>query len=342
MLKANNKTLIHKALTFRASSIGDSLMGKYLLENIHAEFPDARCGLVVASRGAMIRDLLAAYPWIEVIEANRRSPRALFTLVKRFWRSDFVCTLYTGGLLNLSTKLMARLLARHGALIGYIDRSPVNTFLYDKLLYLKPDRSNVPRLLECDALRAADIPVATERMTFTYLLQPDLLARFGLQKKEYVVVGLFSGADARGLSPEKRQELVDALARAMPTLPLVFIGTEKEREQIARMRLPEHSKIVETSVQEVAAFIDDSACMVSLGTGTSHIAAILRTPLVVLVACQGLQWVGTDQYGDAPMQVFCRPEMCPNGHDYSGYGSCINAVDMDAVASAAKKFVSHK
>lgn len=327
---------IRKALTFRASSIGDSLMGKYLLENIRAQYPEARCGLVVASRGAMIRDLLAAYPWIEVIEANRRSPRALFTLMKRFWRSDFVCTLYTGGLLNLSTKLMARLLARRGALIGYIDRSPVNKFLYDKLIYLKPDRSSVPRLLECDALRAAGIPVALEQMTFKYLPQPDLLARFGLQKNEYVIVGLFSGADARGLSPEKRQELVDALAHAMPTMPLVFIGTQKEREQISHMHLPQNSKIVETSVQEVSALIDNSACMVSLGTGTSHIAAILRTPLAVLVACQGLQWVGTDQYGDAPIQVFCRPEMCPHGHDYSGYGPCINAVDMEAVAAKAK------
>lgn len=315
-------------------------MGKYLLENIRAEFPDARCGLVVGRRGAMIRDLLSAYPWIEIIEANRRSPRTLFMLVKRFWRSDFVCTLYTGGLLNLSTKLIARFLARRGALIGYIDRSPVNKFLYDKMIYLKPDRSSVPRLLECDALSAAGVPVNIDRMTFKYLPQPDLLARFGLQKDEYVVVGLFSGADARGLSPEKRQELVDALARALPTMPLVFIGTEKEREQISHMRLPQNSHIVETSVQEVSALIDNSACMVSLGTGTSHIAAILRTPLVVLVACQGLQWVGADQYGDAPIKVFCQPKACPHGHSYSGYGPCINAVDMDAVATTAIAYVT--
>jgi ADP-heptose:LPS heptosyltransferase len=194
----------------------------------------------------------------------------------------------------------------------------------------------VPRLLECDALRAAGIPIAMEQMTFKYLPQPGLLARLDLQKNEYVVVGLFSGADARGLSPEKRQELVDALARAMPVMPLVFIGTEKEREQIEHMRLPQNSKIVKTSVQEVSALIDDSACMVSLGTGTSHIASLLHTPLVVLVACQGLQWVGTDQYGDAPIQVFCQPEACPHGHDYSGYGPCLNAVDMKAVATKAK------
>ncbi|MBI4065713.1 hypothetical protein HY412_00775 [Candidatus Kaiserbacteria bacterium] len=331
---------IKKALTFRASSIGDSLMAKYLLENIMASYPEARCGLVVASRGGMIRDLLAAYPWIEVIEANRYSPRALLALLKNFWRSDFVCTLYTGGTLNFSTKFIARLLARRGSLIGFTDPSPVNGLLYDTILP-HYGRSGVPRLHECSALNSRGIPIATERMTFKYLPQHGLLERFNLQEKKYIVVGLFSGSAARGLSPERRQELVNDLARAMPSVPLIFIGTETERAEIHKMTLPQNAKIVETSVQEVAALIDQSAGMVSLGTGTSHIAAHLRVPLVVLVACQGLQWVGKDQFGDAPISVFSRPEMCPNGHDYFGYGKCLDAIDMDAVGKRAAQEFGH-
>lgn len=330
-----------KALTFRASSIGDSLMAKYLLENIRAYSPFVRCGLVVANRGAMIRDLLAAYPWIEVIEANRKSPRALFTLMKHFWQSDFVCTLYTGGTLNLSTKLVARLLARRGALIGFVDPSPVNGLLYNIVLP-HHGRSGVPRLHECDTLATRGIPVFTERMTFQYLPQPGLLERFGLEKKKYVVVGLFSGSPARGLSPKRRQDLVDALACAMPSMPLVFIGTEGERAEIERMTLPPCAQIVKTSVQEVAALIDSAASMVSLGTGTSHIAAHLRTPLVVLVACQGLSWVGKDQFGDAPISVFSCPGECPDGHDYLGYGKCLEAIDMDAVGTYAAQTSSPK
>jgi hypothetical protein len=87
---------IHKALTFRASSIGDCLMGKHLLENIHVQRPNARLGIVVASRGAMIRDLFAAYPWLEVIETSRRNPQTLFSLLRIFFRSDLVITQYAG------------------------------------------------------------------------------------------------------------------------------------------------------------------------------------------------------------------------------------------------------
>ena len=63
---------VKKALTFRASSIGDALMGKYFLENIHKEFPEAICGLLVGSRGKMLRELFSAYPWLEVWEVNRK------------------------------------------------------------------------------------------------------------------------------------------------------------------------------------------------------------------------------------------------------------------------------
>ncbi|MES2203231.1 MAG: hypothetical protein V4474_02860, partial [Patescibacteria group bacterium] len=108
---------IRKALTFRASSIGDCLMGKYLLDNVHAQYPAARLGLVVASRGAMIRDLLSAYPYIEVVEANRANPGSLWRLWRAWRGSDVVVTQYAGkqgGRFSLATKVMARLLARRG------------------------------------------------------------------------------------------------------------------------------------------------------------------------------------------------------------------------------------
>lgn len=328
---------IEKVVSFRASSIGDCLMAKYLFENVRASYPRAKCAVVVGGRGAMIQDLFAAYPWIEVVEANRRSPRAVFDLIKRYRNSDLVTTLYTGGTVNLSTKLVARLLARRGALVGFDDPSPLNRLLFDVALPTH-GRSGVPRLHERAVLEAAHIPVATDTMTFSYVPQPQLLSRLALEKGKYVVVGLFSGADARGLSPQKKQELINALAQVFPRTTLVFIGTSKERKSLTALSLPSGARTPETSVQEAAALIDASLGMVSLGTGTSHIAAHLRVPLAVLVACQGRQWVGKEQFGDAPIRVLCKPEACPkSGHDYSTYAPCINAVDMDEVARGARE-----
>lgn len=324
----------YTALTFRASSIGDALMAKYLLENVRAAHPDARCGLVVAGRAPMIRDLLAAYPWIEVIEANRKSPRALWHLVRSFWRSDLVVTPYTAGTVTLPTKLMARLLAKPGGLVGFIDKSSINHFLYSATIP-KWGRGNAPRVLEQDALKAAGLPVGIEWMSYRFLPQPQLLPRLGVEKNKYLVVHLFAGSQTRGLDPAHQQALVDGLVREFPGLPLVFTGTAHDHGFIKQLRLPDTALLPTTTVQEMAELLQSSKGVVSVGTGPSHMASLLRVPLVVMCVCHGVAWCGPEQYGDAPIALFARPELCPNGHNSEGYARCMNALDMDALTRRA-------
>jgi len=324
-----------KVLIFKQSSIGDCLMAIYLLENIRAQYPDVRCGIVVGSRGSMIRDLLVAYPWIEVLETNRRAPRSLWRLWQRFGGADLVVTPYTGGTVGLGTKLVARLLAYRGMLVGYSDGASLNRALFTKRIPLDGKRI-APRTLERQALEAVGVPMTVEWLSYRYIPQPNIFARVGVERRAYMVVHLFSGSIARGLSPNRQQDLLDALAAAFPSMPMLLTGTERERAELAKLQLPTNAKLVATSVQEVATLLDQAAVMVSLGTGTSHIAACLRVPLVVLVNCQGLQWVGQEQWGDAPVRAFCNPTACPNGHNFEGYAACIDSVDMHQVVDTAR------
>src|SRR3989344_5494948 len=169
-------------LLFKPGSIGDCLMGKYFLENVRAAYPGAHCTIAAGARVEMVRDLLAAYPWIKVVGTRSIPPQ----------RYDLAVLPYTGGAVPLRVKLLARLLARR--LIGFSDRSPF-TFLYNIVLPLE-GRARAPRLLECDALHGAGIPVSIERPTFVYLPQPQLFRQLGLQEKNYIVLHLFSGGNA--------------------------------------------------------------------------------------------------------------------------------------------------
>lgn len=325
-------TSIRTMLTFRAASIGDSLMGKYMLENVRAAYPGARCTLAVSSRAGMIRDLFAAYPWLEVIEANK-NPRSLTELFKR-GRNDVVVTPYTGGVFPLAPKLVARLIAH--TLIGYTDASMVNRFFYTKLIPLI-GRSRAPRLLECDALTTLGIPIVIERPTFAYLPQPHLLGRLGLQEKKYVVLHLFSGSNARGLSPARKDALIRALVKVLPhDMKVVLTGSDRERESLG-IDFPPQVISAHTSLQELVALIDASALMVSLDTGAAHLAAHLKKPLIVLASCVGVQWWSKDMYGPhIPNALFTHPDACTLGHDYSGFAKCLEAIDMDAVAQKAR------
>jgi ADP-heptose:LPS heptosyltransferase len=231
---------------------------------------------------------------------------------------------------------MARFLARSGGSVGFIDKSSYSKYFFDVMLPFW-GRGTAPRLLEQKVLGAVHVPVGLEWMTFKHVAQPALLPRLGLEKNKYIVVHLFAGSEQRGLSPAVRQKLVDAVAKNFPDLPLVFTGTAKERDYIKHMQLPDNAKLVDTSVQEMAQLIEDSKGVVSVGTGPSHMASIMRKPLMVLVVCHGLAWCGVEQYGDAPITIFARPDLCPDGHNSVGYSRCMDAIDMDALATKAKQ-----
>ncbi len=327
---------IRKALTFRASSIGDALMALYLFQNIHAANPDAKCALVVAGRGKMVKDLLLAYPWIEVIEANRKSPKALWHLLKTFWLSDMVTTPYTAGTVSFFTKLMARFIGRSPGVIGFIDKSPWSKYFYDTMIPIW-GRGTAPRLAEQAALKAAGVPVAQEYFAYEFVPQPQIFEKFGIIKGEYVVVHFFAGSQTRGLDPEHQQALVDALVREFPNAALVFTGTNHDHGFIKKLNLPAGAVLPATSVQEMAQLLKSSKGVVSVGTGPSHMASIMRVPTVVLCVCHGVPWCGPEQYGDAPIKVFARPDLCPSGHNGEGYARCMNGVDMEEVAQAAKR-----
>ncbi|MCX6787582.1 MAG: hypothetical protein NT108_00230 [Candidatus Kaiserbacteria bacterium] len=329
---------IRKGLTFRASSIGDCLMGKYFLENIYKAHPEARCAIVVGSRGAMIRDLFAAYPWLEIIEANRRNPFSLIELGKKFHGTDVTLTQYAGkngGSFSLMSKLAARMLTKRGGLIGFQDSFPFNGVIYDRVLPLL--QKSAPVELERSALTAAMVPIGIPMPSFLYTPQPQIFERLGLHQVKYVVLHLFSGGKARGVSPWYRQELISKLSKVLPDgHKLALTGSKAERESLKD--IPSNALIVETSMQELAALIAASVGMVSLDTGAAHLAAHLRKPLIVLASCVGEQWWSREMYGEhVPAAVFTRTDVCAAGHDYSEYAKCLEAITIDDVAHRAKE-----
>lgn len=330
---------VKKALTFRASSIGDCLMGKYLLENIHAKFPQARLGIVIGSRGTMIRDLFAAYPWLEVIEANRWSPAALFSLFKNFHESDLVVTQYAGkpgGRFSLSSKLAARVLARRGGLIGFTDISRWNNFLYDYLVPVSFNSAVAER--ERAALRAAGIPLSLPFPTVQCVEDRSVLHKFKLESGKFMVAHLFAGNAARGLHPDKKRKLLTALARKLPDIRLLISGGGADREEAVRVteNIPATIIAGETTLQELTNLISESRGVVSVDTGMAHIAAQLGTPLIVMRTCVGRQWWLPGQYGrGAPIAVFDCDAACGDGHLAKAYPACMNAIDMEEVAKKA-------
>lgn len=325
---------IDKAVTFRPSSIGDALMGKYFLENIRAANPDARLAIVVGSRGSMLRDLFAGEPWLEIVEANRRAISSLTALWREWGGSDAVLTYYTGATLNISTKLMARALAHRGTLIGFADDSSLNPYLYDRLLP-RPIRDRAVRLHECDALAALRVPITIEHLSLNYVSMSGVAEKFGITGP-YVIVHLFSGSKTRGLSVAHMRELLLALATEMPGITLVLSGGAGDSAE-ATEASKELSAVViagRATLQELMNLMVGSRAVVSLDTGVGHLAAHIGRAPVILSTCLGrISWWGPDQYGPGtPADLFTRADLCTSGHVFKPYPECLANIDMQAVA----------
>lgn len=325
---------IKKALTFRPASIGDALMGKYFLENIRVRHPNARCGIVVGTRSGMLKDLFAGEPWLEIVEANRRSPSSIVALIQEWWGSDVVLTNYTAGTLNVVTKLTGRLLACRGSLLGFDDESWVNRFLYDRLLP-RPIRDRSVRLHECDALCAFDVPVTVGKLTLNHVPLSGMPEKFGITGP-YILVHLFSGSKTRGLKTEQMRELLTALAEQMPGTTFVLSGGAEDVAEAAEASrgLPVIIIAGRASLQELMNLIIDSRTVVSLDTGVGHLAAHLGRPPVIMSTCLGrISWWGPDQYGPGiPAALFTRADQCASGHVFKPYPECLAAINMCAVA----------
>lgn len=326
------------ALTFRASSIGDCLMGKYFLENVHAAYPEARCAIVVGSHGAMIRDLFSAYPWLEVIEANRRNPSSVLSLLYSWRGSDIVLTQYAGkadGRFSLASKFVARILARRGGLVGFTDAFLWNRYLYDVVISF--DRNTAPAELERHALAKLNIPIALSVPTLSFFPQTSVFKRLAVEPGRHVIVHLFAGNTGRGLSPENQRALVGALHEKFPDITLLLSGGKQNRakaEEISAGISDVRVIAGETSLQDMMELISSAIEVVSVDTGIAHITAQLQRPLVVLATCVGLHWWKEEQYGpQASIRLFTHAE--PNGHTFKEYPDCINGVDMQEVAQAA-------
>lgn len=335
---------IRKAVTFRASAIGDCLMGKYLLENVRALYPEARVGIVVASRGAMIRDLFAAYPWLEVIEANRRNPRALATLWHRFHGSDLVVTQYAGkhgGSFGFGSKIAARALAHKGGLVGFSDASTWNERIYDHLLPV--DSHSAVAEHERAALRVFGLSVPLPFPTLRFIRQEGILRSLHLAPRQFVIVHLFAGNTKRSMSPKTGRALLVALRETLPSgVSILVSGSESDRAAALEIASGTGADVLagRVSLQELITLLAESRSVVSVDTGVAHMAAQVGVPLLVMRTCLGPNWWYSGQYGpEARVTVFEHDAACVHGHQSKAYPACIEGIDVAAVAARAAAII---
>jgi FkbM family methyltransferase len=331
---------IRKAVTLRASSIGDSLMAKYFLENIHAQYPDAQCSILVSGKAGMIRDLLAAYPWIEIFEANKSEPMSIVQAWRKLSPSDATVTQYSGrGQFATASKIFARSITRIGKLAGFTDAWPLNKYLYDYLIPFSMRRAM--RLYERDALEALGVEPTVDQITLVPKHDTGVVERIGLTKQKYVVLNLFSGTTKRGLSLPFQIEITKGIIDALPSgAKVILTGGAFDQSVILKIKeaVPQVEVAPGLTMQDLIVLVQNSGGVVSLDTGVGHIAAQVGVPLAILRTCWGYQWWVKEQYAREGITVLTREDLCDNGHVNKDFPDCLNKIPVSDIVRAAQNF----
>ena len=337
------KKEIKKFLTFRASSIGDALMGKYFLENVHAYAPEAKGFMLVGGRGGMVRDLFHAYPWITVIEANRKSVESLELAWLKLRGCDLTLTQEAERPFSLPSKIFARLVTKRGGLYGFNDKWFGNRFIYDRIVPFEGERKSDGIIVEeRKALTLAGIPIASQEFSLKYENDPHVFKRFNVEPRSYILMHLFAGSPGREISQKRRIEIASAVHSAYPNTILLTggKGTERERTDVASLGLPRVRSIAgDTSMKEFINLIANAEVVVSLNTGAGHIASHLKVPTVI-ISPQGVEgaWFGESMYGNRP-KILSNKDVDDSAPRDSVHPPSMDMVTDEEIISAIKGFM---
>jgi lipopolysaccharide heptosyltransferase II len=343
-------------LCVRLDALGDVLMTTPALRALKESQPGRRLTLLTSPAAAALAPLVPetdAYlvydaPWMKAT-APRADSRPDLALIERLRRQRFdaavVFTVFSQSPLPAALVCMLADIPRR---LAHCRENPYQ-LLTDWITEPEPApfiRHEVRRQL--DLVGHVGCRTADERLS---LRVPEdaaqgvrtLLRQSGVDLAEpWTLIHPGASAASRRYPPEKYAEVARLLAQEH-NLPILFSGSEGERELIDAIRSAMHAPSISLAgrldLAELAALIELTPVLITNNTGPAHIAAAVGTPVVDLYAQTNPQhtpWQVPSRvlFHDVPCKN-CFKSICPEGHH-----DCLARVSSEAVVSAALELLS--
>ncbi len=300
------------------SPLGSVIHATPLFEALKSAMPDAH---ITIAGSTMAASVLGQSPYIdrcvvtpspfENFNKSRNAVRELFQSMPPGAR----CVLTTIGNQRTRVALLA-VAAGKGLRAGYT----LAPEIYDFPLRFRPERGQIQGNLDILRSLGHDISPCEPRMFFT---QHDVdyaceLLTPAEQKPDFLRIGFAvqnSGGQQNQWSRERFQEVAASLTRQFNAIP-IFLGTAAEAPAIESLRQslpnPGIAAAGKTTVPQLAAVLAQCDLVVSLDTGTFHVARAVGLPGVVIAPAwqSPLEWLPVDH----PAYRILRGQSIPEPH----------------------------
>jgi len=343
-------TRIQRVLCIRLDTLGDMIMTTPALKAIKETHPQAQVTLMTSSAGSGIApqmpmvDELIVYdaPWLKAT-APRTSSEPEYAMFQQLRERGFdAAIIFTVYSQNPLPSAFMCYMAGIPLRLAHCRENPYQLLTH----YIRePEpqqftRHEVQRQLDlvasigchtADPRMTLEIPAAARQRISR------LLAELGLDDwHPWMVIHPGATAPSRRYPPEHFAQVARSLVQA--GIPVVFTGTEPERELVAsiqeQMRVFSHSLVGQLSLAELTALLAAAPLLISNNTGPVHMAAAVGTPVVDLYALTNPQhtpWGIPHRvlFQDVPCRI-CYKSTCPEGNYH-----CLRLLAPERVIAAA-------
>ena len=298
------------------TALGSAVHATPLYEALKRQIPDAHISVAASNMAASV---LAYNPYVDRCRQTplpwqdfRGAVRSVRQLYKQL-PEGLVCVVTTSS--NQRPKLaLLTLLAGNAARVGYTLASP----LYDVALDYDADRPQIETNLDIARALGHEVSSPEPRVFFSSQDFGDatcLLAEASTQADHPIIapriafVTQNSGGEPKLWSVDRFRHILTALHATLRATP-IFLGTADNATAVEALRQPLAepgiSLVGKTTVPQLAAVLTQCDLIVSLDTGTFHVARAVGLPGVVIAPAwqNPTEWlpVGHSQY-----RILCRP-----------------------------------
>jgi len=250
-------------------TIGDGLLGAHLGRLLRANVPDATLTIVSTRRSSFMRELIGPLPFVDFLEMPKESFGSWVWLLSLVW-SPWKCAVYVqlSGMPLWWRMILWFASRRRGSIIA----RPTITIDEHRQMFDTP----------LDVLAKWDIPVHEKlRPTLPFNAsdcKPNIQPQF-----LYLVFHFFAGITRRSVPTTRAKEILAAVHAAFPNHALILTGSAGDKNRAERIAQATGTQMrAALGPRDLECLIAGAAAYVGVDTGTTHIAAHLSAPMVVL------------------------------------------------------------
>ena len=286
------KYSLRNIIIFSNGSIGDFLMTLYFLDNVHKNDDSIKLTVAVPRNTTQCKELAQAYPFVHVLELNRRT--TFFVVWKLLKKGVTGIVPITIEVLPLATRLVARFvtLLPSSQLVGFSSKGLSQDYFFDRLVPFDEEDfyyKNLQRLL---GVLHFSIIETVPSFKYTATAGP-VLKKLAILNTNYVVLHPFGSNPKRSILEEELTWMVKTILRLDPNVSVVISGSSADHTKIPHDllcidRVYTSSKL---TFQELSALLKQARFYVGVDTGVTHLASILGCFSLVIAHSGNLPWL---------------------------------------------------